>query len=104
MGLTGISKQLMNIDADVLASISKMKKSDFVKHINVAIAFIECNYDKVPLESVQLADKIITTLKNGGIKTLGDLTRALESDIKLIPGVGKAAIRDIQALISKLHT
>lgn len=102
MSLIGIPGQLMKIDSDLLAEISKMKKSDLISHIKTTIAFQEKRFDEISLDVINLDKKIVSSLKAGGLKTVDDLIKLPVTEMLLIPGIGKATVKKIIEFFNSL--
>lgn len=102
MSLIGLPSELLSLPHDVLEQLATMKKVDLVKHVKTAIAYADSDFEKVSIDFIDLDKKIITALKNHGVKSAGDLVNMTESEISKIPGIGKAALKKITQLIHDL--
>lgn len=102
MSLIGIPGQLMKIDSDLLAEISKMKKSDLLKHINITLALEEKRFEQIPIEITNLDTRIVKTLKDNGINTVKDLMVKTTDELLALKGIGLTAITKITEFFNKL--
>lgn len=63
---------------------------------------IEEDVTKVKIEEMDLSTRTINSLTEGGIKTVGGLTKKTESGLREVEGMGDVGIKEIKKALSKL--
>ena len=81
--------------------IKQLYSDDFKKLVYFSEDKVEAILDK-PIAELWLSGGKKNKLKGNGIKTIGDLVKLSEADLKFMPNIGDATIQEIKEML-KIH-
>ena len=81
--------------------IKQLYSDDFKKLVYFSEYKVEAILDK-PIAELWLSGGEKNKLKSNGIKTIGDLVKLSEADLKFMPNIGDATIQEIKEML-KIH-
>lgn len=97
-------KTAVSILIDQFSSIITERVSGMIAEETkeVSEASIAEDITKTKVEDLSLSTRTINTLTEGGVKTVGGLTKKTESGLKELEGMGDAGIKEVKKTLTKL--
>ena len=97
-----LNRPVLTHEIPILADeIKQLYSDDFKKLVYFSEDKVEAILDK-PIAELWLSGGKKNKLKGNGIKTIGDLVKLSEADLKFMPNIGDATIQEIKEML-KIH-
>src|SRR3989344_3956600 len=92
---TPVRKVSYHVDNMRVGTVTDYNKLKFMIETEKELETHDENYTSVSIEDVKLSSHTLNALTRHGFKTLGDLIKKSEDDLRLLEGIGEKAIQEI---------